>query len=344
MISFNCDYNEGCHPAILEALARTNMEQTPGYGEDQHCAHAADLIREACSCPTADVHFLTGGTQTNAVMIAAALRPHQSPICADTGHINVHETGAVEASGHKVLTVPGVDGKITAEQVLQVWRAHYESGTEEHMAQPKLVYISQPTEFGTLYSKKELEELHAVCSEKKLFLYADGARLGYALAAKENGVSLPDMARLCDAFYIGGTKVGALFGEALVIVNDALKTDFRYIEKQLGAMLAKGRILGIQFETLFTDGLYESLGHHAVDLAMRVRDACAAKGWSFIMDSPTNQQFPIIPNHALDALQKKYKFESWMKLSEQETGVRICTSWATSEENIAALIEDIKNA
>ena len=344
MICFNCDYNEGCHPAVLEALTRTNMEQTAGYGEDPHCARAADLIREACAAPDADVHFLVGGTQVNLVMIAAALRPHQSPVCADSGHINVHETGAVEASGHKVISVPGVDGKISAEQVRQVWRDHFESGNEEHMAQPKMVYISQPTEFGTLYSKRELEALRAVCDECRFYLYADGARLGYALAAKENDVTMPDMARLCDAFYIGGTKVGALFGEALVIVNDELKTDFRYVEKQRGAMLAKGRILGVQFETLFTDGLYEKMGRHAVELALRIRDACAEKGWSFIMDSPTNQQFPIVPNRVLEKLGEKYSYSPWMKLSDQETAVRFCTSWATKEENVEALIEDIKNA
>jgi len=344
MICFNCDYNEGCHPAVLEALARTNMEQTAGYGEDPHCGHAAELIRQACDAPKADVHFLVGGTQVNMVMIAAALRPHQSPVCADSGHINVHETGAVEASGHKVISVPGVDGKISAEQVRQVWRDHYESGTEEHMAQPKLVYISQPTEFGTLYSKKELEALRSVCDECGFYLYADGARLGYGLAAKENDVTLPDLARNCDAFYIGGTKVGALFGEALVIVNDELKTDFRYVEKQRGAMLAKGRILGVQFETLFTDGLYEKMGRHAVELALRIRDACAEKGWSFIMDSPTNQQFPIVPNRVLAKLGEKYAYSPWMKLSDQETAVRFCTSWATTEENVNALIEDIKNA
>jgi len=344
MICFNCDYNEGCHPLILEALAETNMEQTAGYGEDPHCKHAAELIRAACNCENADVHFLVGGTQVNMVMIAAALRPHQSPICADSGHINVHETGAVEASGHKVISVPGVDGKISAEQVLQVWRDHFESGNDEHMAQPKMVYISQPTEFGTLYSKKELEDLRAVCDEKSFYLYADGARLGYALAAKENDVTLPDMARLCDAFYIGGTKVGALFGEALVIVNDELKKDFRYIEKQRGAMLAKGRILGIQFETLFTDGLYEKISKRAVDQAMKIRAACAEKGWSFIMDSPTNQQFPIVPVSALKKLSEKYVYSPWVKLSDQEHAVRFCTSWATTEENVDSLIEDIRNA
>lgn len=342
MICFNSDYNEGCHPAILEALIRTNMEQTPGYGEDAHCARAAALIREACEAPEADVHFLVGGTQANIVVIAAALRPHQSPVCADSGHINVHETGAVEATGHKVIPVPGVDGKISAEQVRQVWRDHYESGTEEHMAQPKMVYVSQPTEFGTLYSKKEMEALRAACDDCRFYLYADGARLGYALAAKENDVTLPDMARLCDAFYIGGTKVGALFGEALVIVNDDLKADFRYVEKQRGAMLAKGRVLGVQFETLFTGGLYERIGRHAVDLALRIRDACAAKGWSFLMSSPTNQQFPIVPNVALERLGKKYVYSPWVRLSDSETAVRFCTSWATSEENVDALIGDIE--
>ncbi len=342
MICFDCDYNEGCHPAILEALSRTNMEQTPGYGADAHCARAAALIREACGAPGADVHFLAGGTQANMVMITAALRPHQSPVCADTGHINVHETGAAEASGHKVIPAPGLEGKISAEQARRVWRDHYGSGAAEHTTQPKMVYISQPTEFGTLYSKKELEALRAACDECGFYLYADGARLGYALAARENDVTLSDMARLCDAFYIGGTKVGALFGEAIVIVNDALKTDFRYVEKQRGAMLAKGRVLGVQFETLFTDGLYEKIGRRAVELALRIRDACAAKGWQFIVDSPTNQQFPIVPNGALERLGREYVYSPWMKLTEQETAARFCTSWATSEENVDALIRDIE--
>lgn len=342
MIRFNCDYSEGCHPAILEALARTNMEQTPGYGEDEHCRHAAQLIREACKAPDAAVHFLVGGTQANLIVITAALRPHQSPLCAESGHINVHESGAVEASGHKVLTVPGIDGKISAEQVRAVVDAHYSDENFEHMAQPKLVYISNPTEYGTLYSKAELTALHDVCREKDLILYMDGARLGYGLASPENDLTLPDIARLTDAFYIGGTKVGALFGEAVVITNEALNKDFRYIEKQRGGMLAKGRLLGVQFETLFTDDLYMKISRHAVDLALQIRDACRKKGWSFLMESPTNQQFPIIPKRQRDKLAERYAYSNWMWMNEIDAAVRFCTSWATREEDVKALIEDIE--
>ncbi len=342
MIRFNCDYSEGCHPAILEALVKTNMEQTPGYGEDEHCTHAAALIREACEAPDAAVHFLVGGTQTNLVMLAAALRPHQSPLCADSGHINVHESGAIEATGHKVMTLPSVDGKISAEQVRDAVVAHWNDEIHEHVTQPKLVFISHPTEFGTLYSRAELTALHDVCREKNLYLYIDGARLGYGLAARENDLTLADMARLTDAFYIGGTKVGALFGEALVITNDRLKEDFRYIEKQRGALLAKGRLLGVQFETLFTDGLYMKISRHAVEQAMRIRDACRSKGWVFLMESPTNQQFPIIPCVQLAKLAEKYVYSTCMRLSEEDVAVRLCTSWATREEDVDSLVEDIK--
>ncbi len=342
MIRFNCDYSEGCHPAILEALTKTNMEQTPGYGEDAHCAHAAALIREACEAPDAAVHFLVGGTQTNFIVIAAALRPHQSPLCADSGHINVHESGAVEATGHRILTLPGIDGKISAAQVRDVVEAHWKDEIHEHVTQPKLVYISHPTEFGTLYSLEELTALSDVCREKNLYLYADGARLGYGLAARENDLTLADIARLTDAFYICGTKFGALFGEAVVITNDRLKEDFRYIEKQRGAMLAKGRLLGIQFETLFTDGLYMKISRHAVEQAMRIRDACRSKGWAFLMDSPTNQQFPIIPRVRLAKLAEKYVYSTCMSLSEEDVAIRLCTSWATREEDVDSLVEDIE--
>ena len=341
MIRFNCDYSEGAHPAILEALAKTNMEQTPGYGEDEHCRHAASLIREACGAPGAAVHFLIGGTQANFVVIASALRPHQCALCCASGHINVHETGAVEATGHKVSALPGVDGKITAEQVRAAWDGHFGDETHEHIVQPKLVYISNPTEFGTIYTKAELTALSQVCREKGLYLYLDGARMGYGLCASGNDLDLPTIAELCDAFYIGGTKVGALFGEAVVIVNDSLKTDFRYIMKQRGAMLAKGRLLGIQFETLFTDGLYFKISDHAVKLAMQIRDACRKKGWSFLMESPTNQQFPIIPKADLEKLKAKYEYSFWQKVDDAHDAVRFCTSWATREEYVRALAEDI---
>jgi threonine aldolase len=343
MIYFNCDYSEGCHPAILEALEKTNMEQTYGYGGDEHCARAAGLIRTACDAPEAAVHFLVGGTPANMILITAALRPHQSPVCAETGHINTHESGAVEAAGHKVIPLPAVDGKISAEQVRLLVESHWNSGTREHMTQPKLVYISNPTEFGTIYSKAELTALHEVCREKNLYLYVDGARLGYGLAAEGNDLTLPDLARLTDAFYIGGTKVGALFGEAMVITNPALNEDFRYIEKQRGGMLAKGRLLGIQFETLFTDNLYMKISRHAVQLAMKIRDACRAKGWQMLMDSPTNQQFPIMPILKLTKLSEKYVFEKWIDMNQTDAAVRICTSWATRDEDVDALIGDIEN-
>ncbi|MST55189.1 aminotransferase class I/II-fold pyridoxal phosphate-dependent enzyme [Pyramidobacter sp. SM-530-WT-4B] len=341
MIRFNCDYSEGCHPAVLEALVRTNMEQTPGYGEDAHCERAAALIRTACAAPEAAVHFLVGGTQANFVMIAAALRPHQAAVCAGTGHINVHESGAVEATGHKVIAVPGTNGKISAAQVRALVENHWDDVTHEHMAQPKLVYVSNPTELGTIYSLAELTALHDLCREKNLYLYLDGARLGYALAAAGNDLTLADVARLTDAFYIGGTKVGALFGEALVITNEALKEDFRYIEKQRGAMLAKGRLLGVQFETLFTDGLYLKISRHAVDMAMLIRDACRAEGWEFLVESPTNQQFPIVPVEALKKLGEKYAYSPWAKIDGRREAVRFCTSWATREEDVRALAADI---
>ena len=270
MIRFECDYTEGAHPRILEALIRTNMEQTKGYSEDEHCENARKLIREKCGSADADVHFLVGGTQTNMTVIAAALRPHQGVICAQSGHINVHETGAVEATGHKVLALPSEDGKITADQIKTVCDEH---DHDEHMVQPGMVYISNPTENGTLYNKKELQAISEVCKEYGLPLFLDGARLGYGLAAQGNDITLPDLAQYCDVFYIGGTKVGALFGEAVVITREALKKDFRYFIKQKGGMLAKGRLLGIQFEELFRDDLYMEVSAHADRLAMKIRKA-----------------------------------------------------------------------
>ena len=256
MIYFNNDYAEGCHPKVLEALIKTNMEQAPGYGTDDHCRSAAERIRSLCKDSDLDVHFLVGGTQANLTVIDAALRPHQGVVGADTAHINVHETGAVEATGHKVLWLPGQDGKITAEQIRACVLEHRTNESFEHTVQPKMVYLSNPTELGTLYSLHELEEISSACRELGLYLFVDGARLGYGLEAKGNDVTLPDLARLCDVFYIGGTKVGALFGEAVVISNPALKEDFRYLIKQHGGMLAKGRLLGVQFEALLEGGLY----------------------------------------------------------------------------------------
>lgn len=340
MIRFECDYAEGCHPAILEALSATNFDQTPGYGVDAYCDAARDLLREACAAPDADVHFLVGGTQANATVISAALRPHQGALSAVTGHISCHETGAVEATGHKVLPLPSEDGKLTAAQVEEAWQAHWNDVTHEHIVQPGLVYISHPTENGTTYSLAELEGLSAVCRKRGLILYLDGARLGYGLAAQPD-LTLPDIARLCDVFYLGGTKVGALFGEAVVITKPELKTDFRYFIKRHGGMLAKGRLLGIQFECLLRDGLYFDLGRHAVELALRLRAAFEERGFPLRYDSRTNQQFPILPDELLSKLGEKYAWSFWERVDEAHSAVRFCTSWCTRPEDVDALIADI---
>ena len=342
MIRFECDYAEGAHIKIMERLLATNEEQTPGYGEDIHCENARGIIKALCESEEADVHFLVGGTQTNTTVIAATLRPHQGVISAITGHINGHETGAIEATGHKVLTVPSADGKITAAQVQEVHDNHWKDTTHEHIVQPGMVYISHPTENGTTYTKEEVEALSKVCRECDLPLFLDGARLGYAMARENNDLSLADLARSCDAFYIGGTKVGALFGEALVITHPAIKKDFRYFIKQRGGLLAKGRLLGIQFETLFEEGLYFNIAEHAVELALKIRDAFKEKGYNFLYDSDTNQQFPIIPNDQLEKLRHKYSFSTWETIDEAHTAVRFCTSWATKEEHVEQLIKDIQ--
>ena len=343
MIRFESDYLEGALPEVMRALNETNLVQTPGYGEDEYCADAAAKIREKCAAPEAAVHFLIGGTQVNFTFIAAALRPHQAAIAAASGHIAVHESGSVEATGHKVIALPcGVEGKISAAQVRECVEAHWADSTHEHQPQPKLVYISQPTENGTIYSLAELEALSAVCREKGLIFFIDGARLGTALVCPGADASLADLARLADAFYIGGTKLGALFGEALVITNPALNRDFRYIEKQRGGMLAKGRLLGVQFGALMTDGLYERAARREVELAWRLRLAFEEKGWPLYCDSPTNQQFPIVPDAALEKLAEKYTFSDWARIDETHRAVRFCTSWATKEEDVSALIKDIR--
>ena len=337
MIYFHNDYSEGCHEKVLAALTRTNLEQTPGYGEDHYCAEAADLIRKACNAPEMAVHFLVGGTQANLTVIDAALRPHQAAVSADLGHINSHETGAVEATGHKVMALPSTDGKITAEQVAKMVEEHYASASFEHTTQPKLVYISSPSELGTLYSLSELEALSAVCRAKGLYLFLDGARLGYGLAASDNDVTLADLARLCDVFYIGGTKVGALFGEAVCITNPALKEDFRYLIKQHGGMLAKGRLLGVQFKALFEDGLYFRLGTHAVAMADKIRATLEDLGVSSLVPGTTNQLFPILSDELLAELEKEFTFVEQERVSPTHRAVRFCTSWATMEENTDAL-------
>ena len=342
MIYFNNDYSEGCHPKILEVLAQTNMEQTPGYGMDDHCAGAAKKIRTLCGDDTLAVHFLVGGTQTNLTVIDAALRPHQGVMGAASAHINVHETGAVEATGHKVLWLPGEEGKIAAAQVRETVLAHRVDSSREHTVQPKMVYISNPTELGTLYSKKELQELSDTCRELGLYLFLDGARLGYGLEAMGNDVTMEDLARLCDVFYIGGTKVGALFGEAVVISNPELKEDFRYLIKQHGGMLAKGRLLGIQFETLLEDGLYFQIARQADVLADQIRDCLSECNVPLLVPGTTNQIFPILPDTALEEFSKTYAFSEQERIDETHRAVRFCTSWATTQENVDALCRDLK--
>ncbi len=342
MIQFQCDYNEGAHPLILQRLAETNMEQTVGYGLDPHCENARKLIREACECPNADVHFLVGGTQANATVISSILRPYQCVVSATTGHINVHETGAIEHGGHKVLALPTNNGLLDAEQVRLALKSHFDDDEEpEHMVQPGMVYVSYPSEVGTIYSKAELTAIRDVCHQYGLPLFVDGARLGYGLMSPESDLTLPELAKIADVFYIGGTKQGALFGEAVVITNDALKKDFRYNIKQGGGMLAKGRLLGIQFETLFTDKLYFTMAKHAIDQAMRIRDVLVKRGFSFLMESPTNQQFPIVTNAQYEELSKKFLVSYWQRMDDDHIAIRICTSWATLPENVDALIEAI---
>ena len=342
MIFLNCDYTEGAHPRILENLTKTNMEQTIGYGVDMHCKHAADLIKKECKSEDIDVHFLVGGTQTNVTVIDAALKPYQGVICASTGHINVHETGAVEAAGHKCITIPSIDGKIYEAEIRDLLSTHYASGGDEHMAQPKMVYISNPTEYGTIYSKTELEGLYKLCHEYGVYLFMDGARLGYGLASRENDLTLEIIAKNTDVFYIGGTKVGALFGEAVVICNDKLKPDFRYNIKQHGGMLAKGRLLGIQFETLFEDGIYYDIAEHAIHMAEIIRDKLSSLGVKFFVQSPTNQLFVIFSDKAIETLGQNYKLEIMDKVDAEHTVVRICTSWATKEENVTAFLADVE--
>jgi len=342
MIRFSCDYHEGAHPRIMEALVNTNMMQTVGYGCDEYCDEARAAIRKVCGQEQAAVHFLVGGTQTNTIVIASALRPHQAVISVKEGHINVHETGAIEACGHKVMALEGKDGKLSAELIKDAYYGHWNDGSHEHITQPKIVYISNPTELGTLYSKAELEEIRRACDECNLYLFLDGARLGYGLMSEGYDMTIQDIARLCDVFYIGGTKVGALFGEAVVIVNPALQEDFRYIIKQKGGMLAKGRLLGIQFLELFKDGLYFEISAHAIHLANMLKEGLTNLGYRFYADSKTNQQFVIVPNSKLKELEGKYTYEYMQAYDANSSVVRFCTSWATLEENVKKLLEDMK--
>ena len=340
MLRFNCDYLEGCHPAILDSLVQTNMEQTSGYGLDPHCEHAAQLVRDLFHCPKAAVHFLVGGTQTNTTVISAALRPWEGVLSADTGHINVHETGAIEATGHKVIPLHGKDGRISAPQVAVACALQ---GDDEHIVKPGMVYISFPTEVGTLYNLAQLKDLYLTCHQLGLYLFIDGARLGYGLSSPINDVTPEELARYCDVFTVGGTKVGALFGEAVVITNPELQPHFRYMIKQKGGMLAKGRLLGIQFETLLSENRYLSIAERAVLQAMRIRQALLDKGIPFYVDSPTNQLFPIFTDTQSDALSESFDFATWERLDEIRTVYRICTSWATTDEAVEQLIHAIKH-
>lgn len=342
MYRFNSDYTEGCHPAVLEKLVQTNLEQTDGYGLDPYCEEARDLIRQHFACPDADVHFLVGGTQTNLTVICAALRPHQAVFSTEPSHINTHEAGAIEHVGHRVLPLPTEDGKLTAEQIRAEWKKYDTDPSREHWAQPKMVYISQPTEIGSMYSKTELEELYAACKEAGLYLFIDGARLGYVLGAPANDMTPADLATNCDVFYIGGTKCGLLFGEAVVILNDAIKPDFRTIAKQCGSILAKGRLLGVQFGTIFKDDLYTKICGKATMQALKIRDVLAAEGFSFITDSPTNQQFVIMTPAQFAKLSEEFALSHIAYLPDGNYSVRICTSWATKDDEVDKLIAMIK--
>ncbi|MCY1714272.1 threonine aldolase family protein [Caproiciproducens galactitolivorans] len=334
MYSFKNDYSEGAHPKILEALSKASKEQNTAYGMDSHSLRAANLIREKIGRSDADVHFLEGGTQTNLTAISAFLRPYEAAVSAETGHINGHETGAVEATGHKIVTVKADDGILTPQLIQKV----LDQFQNEHTVKPKLVYISDSTEIGTIYTKAILSDLCDFCRKNGLFLYLDGARLGSALTAQGNDLTLRDLAQFCDAFYIGGTKNGALFGEALVTCNPELKENFRYMLKQRGAMLAKGMVLGVQFETLFEKNLYFELAEHANHMAERIKIAVRNSGFAFLSNSPTNQIFPILPNDFIKKLSQDFDFEVWEKTDASHTAIRLVTSWATPQDEVDRFI------
>ncbi|MFF2445473.1 threonine aldolase family protein [Neobacillus sp. NPDC058068] len=338
MYSFKNDYSEGAHPRILNALVESNFEQEEGYGEDRFTRKAVELLKGKIGSTDVDIHILSGGTQTNLTAISAFLRPHEAAISASTGHILGHETGAIEATGHKILSIETEDGKLTPAQLRAVLKAH----PDEHMVKPKLVYISNSTEIGSIYKKDELVQLRNFCDKNQLILYMDGARLGSALCSAENDILLSDLPGLVDAFYIGGTKNGALIGEALVICRDALKEDFRYHLKQKGALLAKGRLLGIQFLELFRDNLFFDLAAHANKMAEMLRTEISEAKILFLTESPSNQIFPILPNALIIELQRKYSFHVWEQVDADHSAIRLVTSWATKEDMVAAFIKDLK--
>lgn len=342
MIYFRNDYSEGAHPKVLQALVETNLVSTPGYGCDEYCACARELLRERFACPNADVHFLVGGTQTNLTAAAAFLRPWEAVIAVDTGHIAVHETGAIEATGHKVYVVPGVDGKLTSDAIRTAVRDH-QTGTEEHMVLPRMVYVSDSTELGTIYTRAELQALSDTCHELGLYLYLDGARMAMALTAQGNDLVPEDFAQLCDAFYLGGTKNALLFGEALVILNNALKPYFRNVMKQHGGMLAKGRLLGVQFAAILQDDLWLQTARHANELAQRLAAALTAMGVPLYAASPTNQVFPIFTNAQVEALRQNFSFEFIARVDENHSAIRFVTSWATRPEDVETLLEAVRS-
>lgn len=339
MLSFVNDYSEGAHPDVLQRLIDTNMEQLPGYGKDRYCSSAAHKIAEACACPGAQVFFMAGGTQTNQTIISCTLEPWQGVVAADTGHVNVHEAGAIEAIDHKVLTVAGDRGKIRPDTLDTYLEGFYADGNHEQMVFPGMVYISHPTEYGTLYTRQELQELSEICRRYEIPLYLDGARLGYGLVAPGTDVDLKDIAELCDIFYIGGTKVGALCGEAVVFPKGDAPEHMNTMIKRRGALLAKGRLLGVQFDALFTDDLYRRISRNAIETAGMIKEALRAKGYETYMDSPTNQTFVVVDNERMEDLARRVRFDFWERKDEDHTVIRLATSWATSKEDTLALID-----
>lgn len=337
MISFESDYIAGAHPKVLEKLIETNMQSMSGYGSDEYCASAIDKIKKACNAPEAEVFFLVGGTQTNQVVISTMLQNYEGVVAAKTGHVSIHEAGAIEYTGHKVLEIPSSDGKIAAEDLRGYVKSFYDDANHEHMVYPGMVYISHPTEYGTLYSKKELQDISTVCKMFELPLFIDGARLGYGLASKSTDVTLQDIASLCDVFYIGGTKVGALCGEAVVFTKKNSPKCFVTQIKQHGALLAKGRLLGVQFDTLFTDDLYGQISCHAIEMAEQLKKMFHEKGYTFFLESPTNQQFIILENEQMNRLREQVAFSFWEAYDEHHTVVRFATSWSTTKEDLNQL-------
>ncbi len=338
MLSFECDYSEGAHEKVLQRLVETNMEKLPGYGADKYCQSAKEKIKKACDCETAEVHFLVGGTQTNKTVIASMLQPYEGVVAANTGHISVHEGGAIENSGHKVLELEQQEGKINPQALEQYLHIFFSDENKEHMVFPGMVYISHPTEYGTLYTSQELEQISAICKEYEIPLYLDGARLGYGLVSRDTDVTLPDIAKYCDVFYIGGTKVGALCGEAVVFTKENTPKHFLTMIKQQGALLAKGRLLGIQFDALFTEDLYLEISKNAIEMAELIKAALKEKGYRFYLETPTNQIFVIMEDEKLKKLQEQVRVSFWEKADAEHTVIRFATSWATRREDVEALI------